>query len=1349
MTENLVKIYHFLDGTFWKQDGDTLFRFSNLTQRIQLVAPFSPDNPVIINFRLENGLVVPERPLILTGTEDVIINEEEETWNVWDYLIPSAIVAGAASQSSTTLGVSFGVFELINEEQKLIKNTAQVNLSVNPNVEGIEEAVDATTTDIILQNLADNNASILNLEAEQIKKLYSEFRTYLVSPILLPDDVFIINGSTFTFRGSFSTLVALETAIPIGNINDYAEVLDEDQIYIWNSLTGQWNGTGQNKADFEETIPQRIPNQTTLAGLTEFFVGNNKGVFETLTDLLDLYPNGITNPGSRSGWKATVLDAEGNGTDNKGWAWDVAANAWFNTEIASTVTLDAFIALTARVTALELDTEKLENKTQDIALDTGSAVKYPSVAAVEGHTEQFALDTELAQETAERVAGDLGLQTQIDAKMPLDINTLATAAVILNDIDTFAVTTLSGTQRVTFDSLAAELQKISPNKGHFLTATGTGCPDIDDLICTYPNNISDPTVRAGWSATVGSTNTLWVWDVQGNQWVDTGDIGGGVSEQVFAVEKAFTQSERDRIEAEAQKLDEKNQPNGFSGLDSNGNIPSQNLPESVPITLYGNLDGGNNGILTLISPKSNVGTEVLENTSAVEVLLKSLSLTFTLDIDNVYQVGQVYDTAISFKQVATNRTYTPRIEYQLDKTPNAGAVIPIFNKTLDPFMANTTSHKIYLPSVPSEILANINVQAGDIQVYSIYIISDLASNIALNLYDGDSPTSLGLPPQNAQISAESIVTNVDGPQSQEEFNQDTFDRLGVIEPDVIDNTEQLPKKLGANEHEYKNLLDVRHINDSISYINNQGKVMGLPLKAQAVINNNAQLRKSTEFRQEDIAQSQDTLITFQINDTSPDFSISGNGLVVDSVLTSVDIGFGIRLNRVEETLGNMPATIVLYKNAVATATVFTVPETTYGLTDHTEVFEGVVCAQGDVFTLFLSTGLYTIVASRYEILEDSRFYISNPALPLDPLLPHENLAHSFLNLEEIELTDGDMSPTDFAANALTIMTALVAKAVSDQPIRLSMTFGSQYANLRDSIKAELNRVENNYNLDVELFRNKSVNVITVSNTFTSFTFTAQGTNLGDPFPVFDGVFFNIWRGAKPRTGKQFFESLAVLGLPSTATYQDIVDALPVETELQFVVSVGNTNLVGINGPPGADINGSLRCTKTTEGHVKIEWSNFTVSPNQPREYVRTAFPAGTYISDWHEIQLDLILFSRDVNENLFFVNSGTNVTNFTLAHDVAVGDIIEFEISSNTSFSLNVSRARITLMNDTVSGPNFQNSITAITIDASSSQICGCTVYLLNSNTLQFSNAYVQATVGSSIPAVIFVGEIRRVGRIG
>ncbi len=66
------------------------------------------------------------------------------------------------------------------------------------------------------------------------------------------------------------------------------------------------------------------------------------------------------------------------------------------------------------------------------------------------------------------------------------------------------------------------------------------------LLVAYPNGIADPTMRNGWFAVNGDTDTVWVWDAGTNVWVDstvqgtvtqvdgkTGNVDGRYTQAIF------------------------------------------------------------------------------------------------------------------------------------------------------------------------------------------------------------------------------------------------------------------------------------------------------------------------------------------------------------------------------------------------------------------------------------------------------------------------------------------------------------------------------------------------------------------------------------------------------------------------------------------------------------------------------------------------------------------------------------------------------------------------------------------------------------------------------------------------
>lgn len=90
--------------------------------------------------------------------------------------------------------------------------------------------------------------------------------------------------------------------------------------------------------------------------------------------------------------------------------------------------------------------------------------------------------------------------------------------------DLLPVTNASITFMDDGNSVQAEIQdlkeKTQYNKGHYTTE--------QDLLTAYPNDIENPQVRKGWYAIIGQTDTVWIWDIEGDKWVDSGVSSGGV-----------------------------------------------------------------------------------------------------------------------------------------------------------------------------------------------------------------------------------------------------------------------------------------------------------------------------------------------------------------------------------------------------------------------------------------------------------------------------------------------------------------------------------------------------------------------------------------------------------------------------------------------------------------------------------------------------------------------------------------------------------------------------------------------------------------------------------------------------
>ena len=110
MVINKIKIYINPNGSLNKQIEEPIFRLSNQTNIIQLIAPFSPLNVMRLNFLLANGTTT--NPVLIepTGTQVAVGNE---MWNVWEYEIDSATLAICATYKSSPLYVSFSENEIV------------------------------------------------------------------------------------------------------------------------------------------------------------------------------------------------------------------------------------------------------------------------------------------------------------------------------------------------------------------------------------------------------------------------------------------------------------------------------------------------------------------------------------------------------------------------------------------------------------------------------------------------------------------------------------------------------------------------------------------------------------------------------------------------------------------------------------------------------------------------------------------------------------------------------------------------------------------------------------------------------------------------------------------------------------------------------------------------------------------------------------------------------------------------------------------------------------------------------------------------------------------------------------
>jgi hypothetical protein len=113
MVLNPIKIYIKADGTRLEGHTTPIFRLSNHHNIIYVITPINNKSITKIKFRLANNVIVRGKPMKFIGTEEVTINSEVETWNVFKFSVDSATLAVCADFKSSPLKVSFSFQEFI------------------------------------------------------------------------------------------------------------------------------------------------------------------------------------------------------------------------------------------------------------------------------------------------------------------------------------------------------------------------------------------------------------------------------------------------------------------------------------------------------------------------------------------------------------------------------------------------------------------------------------------------------------------------------------------------------------------------------------------------------------------------------------------------------------------------------------------------------------------------------------------------------------------------------------------------------------------------------------------------------------------------------------------------------------------------------------------------------------------------------------------------------------------------------------------------------------------------------------------------------------------------------------
>lgn len=383
MAINTIKIYYNLDGTINHQSNDAIVAESNATNQLQIIAPFSNQTAVTANFQLSNGIIITAKPTMLDG----IVNDEhtnDEDWNKWVYTLGQDVLGAISFLSAVPLFITARFFEIITnpengaEQTTVIKNGKKAEVSVQSVVPSPFPVATPDEVATILANIAINNGQIadindlLGVDGDNfVKRLYN--LNYPIATTVQNDDLLAllrVDGSTH------SMAIDLLTSVINGNdlgIFDLPNLLPDpltnpnlDQEVFWGAtvaFTGAI-GTGDDYvgrfldlADLQAAIPVPVDNQYALT-----------------TEVVDrnIYI------GVGGSW---VIESAATLNLNR-WQWEPQTGqvnpqyTWYDTGESQEVDPAVVAALVAAVEQLQLETDNLNDKTQNqsaIDLETSFA----------------------------------------------------------------------------------------------------------------------------------------------------------------------------------------------------------------------------------------------------------------------------------------------------------------------------------------------------------------------------------------------------------------------------------------------------------------------------------------------------------------------------------------------------------------------------------------------------------------------------------------------------------------------------------------------------------------------------------------------------------------------------------------------------------------------------------------------------------------------------------------------------------------------------------------------------------------------------------------------------------------
>ena len=119
MLDNRIQIYLKQDGSLYQSNIDPIYKLSNQSVIVELIAPFANTSGVHVKFLLSNNAASPVRTMQLVGTEviqqissDGLSDARGENWNKWQYRMPSSILASASKLQAQSFLVSFFIQDL-------------------------------------------------------------------------------------------------------------------------------------------------------------------------------------------------------------------------------------------------------------------------------------------------------------------------------------------------------------------------------------------------------------------------------------------------------------------------------------------------------------------------------------------------------------------------------------------------------------------------------------------------------------------------------------------------------------------------------------------------------------------------------------------------------------------------------------------------------------------------------------------------------------------------------------------------------------------------------------------------------------------------------------------------------------------------------------------------------------------------------------------------------------------------------------------------------------------------------------------------------------------------------------